>query len=62
MSTKPTSLTKRIDDILCNRLNIIMDTTQKWTIEEILEEVHLHGVKTGKTQKVEEIRAALDLN
>jgi flagellar motor component MotA len=61
MATKRTELTKRIDDFLCSQLNIIMDTTRKWTIEEILEEVYTRGIEEGKNQKAEQIRTALFL-
>lgn len=61
MTTKRTELTKRIDEALFT-LNVIIDTNQKWTIEEILNEVYHHGICDGKNQKAEEIRKALYVN
>jgi hypothetical protein len=56
-----TQLTNAIDNFLSKNLNIYLDDTQGWTVEEMLKEVYEWGIKRGKEQKTDEIKEILNL-
>jgi len=56
-----TELTKKLEQYLQSYLNIYLDDSRKWTLEEIVQEVHQWGIKRGKTIKEDEIKELLNI-
>jgi hypothetical protein len=56
-----TQLTENLDQYLQSYLNIYLDDSRKWTIEEIVQEVHQWGIKRGKIIKEDEIKDILNI-
>jgi uncharacterized protein (DUF1786 family) len=56
-----TQLTNTINNYLTKNLNIYLDDSQNWTVQEMLKQVHEWGIKKGKEQKADEIKEVLNI-
>jgi len=56
-----TQLTNTINNYLTKNLNIYLDDSQNWTVQEMLKQVYEWGIKKGKEQKADEIKEVLNI-
>jgi hypothetical protein len=56
-----TQLTDDIDNYLSKNLNIYLNNSRKWTMEEMFKEVYEWGIARGKEAKTAQIKDILNI-